>query len=141
MTKDLPGPVPIQSDPFNAETPLRLLDQAATPVAQFYVRNHFPVPSLPAGAWRLAIDGAVARPRRLSLAQLQALPVRTLGVTVECAGNGRTCLTPPPPGVRWGYGAVGSARFTGTPLRQVLDEAVLAPDVVEILCKIGRAHV
>ena len=39
---------------------------------------------------------------------------------MECAGNGRRAIYPPASGVPWGDGAVGTARWTGTPLAGLL---------------------
>jgi DMSO/TMAO reductase YedYZ molybdopterin-dependent catalytic subunit len=50
-----------------------------------------------------------------------AMPRKTLTVTLECAGNGRTRMNPTPPGAPWGDGAVGTASWTGTPLRGVVE--------------------
>src|SRR5262245_11008255 len=59
-----------RADPLNAETPLAALDGAAVvPNGQFYVRNHFPVPDLDAGTWRLQVGGMAGRPLALSLAE------------------------------------------------------------------------
>jgi len=41
-------------------------------------------------------------------------------VTIECAGNGRSFYSPPVAGVQWQKGAVGTARWTGVRLRDVL---------------------
>ncbi|GBD14784.1 Protein-methionine-sulfoxide reductase catalytic subunit MsrP [bacterium HR25] len=124
----------IQERPFNAETPLEALAQGAvTGVTSWFVRSHFQVPRVDAAAWRLRVDGAVARPRELSLTELMRLPSRELVVTMECAGNGRTLMSPVPPGVPWGLGAVSTVRFTGVPLATVLAEAGLEPDAAEVL--------
>jgi DMSO/TMAO reductase YedYZ molybdopterin-dependent catalytic subunit len=54
-------------------------------------------------------------------------------VTMECAGNGRAALSPRPISQPWLLEAVGTAEWTGTPLRGLLEEAGLRPDAVEIL--------
>ena len=113
--------VVLEEDPFNAEAPLEALAQPLTPAALFYVRNHFDVPRINPESWRLTIGGAVERPRALSLADLKSLPARTLAVTLECAGNGRALMHPTPAGTPWSYGAVSTARFSGTPLQPLLD--------------------
>lgn len=125
--------VMIQERPLNAETPLPSLRARLTPVPEFYVRNHFEVPDLDLGSWRLRVGGAVARPLSLSLPELQAMETRTRIVTLECAGNGRIGMRPRVPGVPWGHGAVGIAEFTGTPLQAVLERAALQADGTEIL--------
>jgi DMSO/TMAO reductase YedYZ molybdopterin-dependent catalytic subunit len=106
------------SEPFNAETDLASQTGVITPTDLFYVRNHFAPPK----RWdRLTIAGNVRRPMALALEDLMALPARTLRVTMECAGNGRAYLQPPAPGVQWRLGAVGTADWTGVPLRIILD--------------------
>jgi DMSO/TMAO reductase YedYZ molybdopterin-dependent catalytic subunit len=83
-----------EESPFNAETPLPLLADVPTPTPQFYVRNHFDVPTVGIGPWRLRVEGSVKRPLELSLEEIRLLPVRTLLVTLECAGNGRAGMSP-----------------------------------------------
>jgi DMSO/TMAO reductase YedYZ molybdopterin-dependent catalytic subunit len=110
------------AEPFNAETPLDEQLGLITPNAIHYVRSHFDVPR-----WeRLVVDGAVERPLSLDIADLLAMPRRSLVVTLECAGNGRGFLDPPAPGEQWRLGAVGTAEWTGVPLRHVL--ALARPD-------------
>ncbi len=125
--------VTVEERPFNAESPLAVLAEPLTPPPLFYVRNHFDVPRLDPATWRLTVTGQVERPLELSLEEVRALPPRTVTVTLECAGNGRTLMTPTPAGTPWSFGAVSTARFTGTPLRSVLDRAGVRPDTVEAL--------
>lgn len=134
MSRPTPPPRRIVTEhPLNAETPLEALTAPAVPVGTFYVRSNFAAPEVSPGTWRLTVSGRVERPVELSLADLQALPAKTLTVTVECAGNGRTAMRPVPPGTPWDFGAVATAQFTGTPLRGVLELAGLAADAVEVL--------
>lgn len=135
--------VPLTARPFNAETPLAALLEKVTPNHLFYVRNHFDVPQISVEQWRLSIGGAVHEPRMLSMSQIVALSHKTLHVTLECAGNGRTAMTPQPSGTPWGIGAVGSAQFTGVPLRNVLERVMPQEHAVEALfmgadCGIGK---
>ena len=118
----------VTREPFNAETPLEEQAGVITPAAIHYVRNHFPIPR-----WTgLVVEGAVERPLRLDLADLAAMPTRSLVVTLECAGNGRAYLDPPAAGEQWRLGAVGTAEWTGVPLRRVLELARVTPRAVEI---------
>src|SRR5579883_1391081 len=112
--------VVLATQPFVAETPLARQTENLTPNTRFFIRNHFGVPTLDPGAWRLTIGGEVSRPRTLTLADLRALPARTFDATVECAGNGRSFLPPPTEGNPFGYGAVSAASWTGVSLRDVL---------------------
>ena len=122
--------VVITREPFNAETRLERHDGPLTPSGLHYVRSHFPFPSPPAS---IAIAGTVQRPGSVSIADLRALEARTVAVTLECAGNGRSFLQPPAPGEQWGLGAVSTARWTGPSLRSILEPAGLAASVIEIL--------
>jgi DMSO/TMAO reductase YedYZ molybdopterin-dependent catalytic subunit len=129
---DLP-PVPISSQPLNAETPLAALGAPLTPDRSFYIRAHFDVPSLDAKGWRLHVRGSGQGERSLALSDLTRLPTREVVVTLECAGNGRRWMEPTPPGLAWGFGAVATARFTGVPLSVVLERAPLGSHGREIL--------
>jgi DMSO/TMAO reductase YedYZ molybdopterin-dependent catalytic subunit len=121
-----PRLVPVSAEPWNAETDLTRQAGLLTPIAAFYKRNHFPIPRLALADWRLHISGAVTAPRTLTYADLLALPRRSLVVTLECAGNGRTGFTPAAVGEPWGYGAVSTAEWTGTPLREALAAAAVS---------------
>lgn len=125
--------VPITDDPLNAETPIESLRSTMVPNDAFYVRCNFPIPTLDAAAWQLEVAGAVARPVRLSLDEVQALPPIARTVTLECAGNGRTLMSPIPAGTPWGLGAIGFARFTGVRLADVLASAGVAPSAVDLV--------
>ena len=54
-------------------------------------------------------------------------------MTLECAGNGRARLAPRPVSQPWLLEAVGTAEWTGVPLAQVLDEAEVDENAVEVL--------
>jgi sulfite oxidase len=110
--------------PPDYETPVALLDSWITPAENFYVRSHLPIPAaLDAAGWKLQIDGDVAAPAALSLADIRRLPATTITATLECAGNGRGFFQPAVPGVQWGRGAVGTARWTGARMSDVLKRA------------------
>jgi sulfane dehydrogenase subunit SoxC len=81
----------------------------------------------------LRVGGAVARPLSLSLDDIRALPRQTLAVTLECAGNGRARLNPRPLSQPWLVEAIGTAEWTGAPLRDVLEQAGVAADALEIV--------
>ncbi len=66
--------------------------------------------------WRLVVDGMVARPLSLSLADLRSLPVSSQITEVACEEG-------------WSY----IAEWIGTPLVHVLNEAGLLPQVRYIL--------
>jgi len=118
------GLVVHRAHPLNCETSVAaLIGGVVMPNAHFYVRNHFQIPRLDPATWRLHVGGVVERPLELSLRDLTTLPSRTMVVTLECAGNGRSRLAPRVPGEQWNLGAVSTAEWTGVPLVEVLDRA------------------
>ncbi|MBI1729744.1 sulfite oxidase [Candidatus Acetothermia bacterium] len=112
---------------------LATLKSFITPNDLFYIRSHFPAPRLNKSSWKLKIAGEVQKPFTLTLADLEKLPQRTITVTMECAGNGRTSLQPAVPGLQFHVGAVGTADWTGVPLREVLNRAGLKSSAEEVL--------
>lgn len=123
----------VTASPENSETPLESVYSWVTPNRLFFVRNHFDEPEVPLATWRLRVDGCVERPRDWTYQDLLALPQRSVFATVECAGNGRSFLKNPQPGVQWGAGAIGHAEWTGVPLASLLEECGLKPGTLEIV--------
>ena len=110
------------------ETPVEYFNTWLTPVPHFFVRNHMHEPSeLDAESWRLTIGGEVEKPMTVSLSDISRLEPHSVVNTLECAGNGRGLYRPQVPGVQWGKGAVGTARFSGPRLRDVLKHAGVKP--------------
>jgi DMSO/TMAO reductase YedYZ molybdopterin-dependent catalytic subunit len=106
------------------EAPVEYFNTWLTPVPHFFVRNHMHEPSeLGAGDWRVTVGGEVEKPLTLSLAELSKIESHSVVNTLECAGNGRSLHRPQVPGIQWGKGAVGTARFSGPRLRDVLQRA------------------
>jgi DMSO/TMAO reductase YedYZ molybdopterin-dependent catalytic subunit len=98
-----------------------------------YLLVHFDIPEVKVQQWRLTVGGLVSRPLSLGLEDIRARPARTVAVTMECAGNGRALLTPRPISQPWLLEAIGTAQWTGTPLRGILEEAGLSNRAVEVL--------
>lgn len=120
-------------EPFNAEPPLGLLRESfTTPAGNFYVRNHGNIPEVDPHDYRLSVCGIVDRPLSLSLEEIRDdFPSETVVATLYCAGNRREGLmevAPIPGETPWGAGAVGNARWTGVPLREVLSMAGMGDD-------------
>lgn len=106
------------------ETPVEYFNTWLTPVPRFFVRNHMHEPNeLNADDWRLTVGGEVEKPFTLNLAELSKFETHAVVNTLECAGNGRSLHRPQVPGIQWGKGAVGTARFSGPRLRDVLQRA------------------
>jgi len=109
--------------PEDLETPVGLLNTWITPNDLFYVRHHAYAARVNANEWKLTVDGEVNTPLSLTLDDLKKMPKATVTVTLECAGNGRAFFDPPMPGIQWEKGAVGTARFSGVRLADVLKKA------------------
>ncbi|MFG2052867.1 sulfite oxidase [Micromonospora sp. NPDC048930] len=114
------------------------------PNDRFFVRNHSVTPRLDARAWRLRLFGTGLRdaptrdaPVEFTLDDLRRLPAAERTALVECAGNGRYFFASqqghPTPGVAWGLGGVGVARWRGVRLGTVLRLAGLTDDAVDVM--------
>src|SRR5207253_3206073 len=77
-------------------------------------------------------DGANGQ-AALSLDELKRLPAAEVTAVCQCSGNRRGLFQPHVPGVEWGYGAMGCARWKGARLKDVLDKAGLKKEAVEIV--------
>ncbi|MEU2233902.1 molybdopterin-dependent oxidoreductase [Streptomyces vietnamensis] len=88
-----------------------------TPNRDFYrVDTALTVPRIDAGTWRLRIHGkGVTRPRTYALADLLARPLIERDITLTCVSN------------EVGGPYVGSARWLGVPLADLLREADVRP--------------
>ena len=128
-----PGLIVREREPDNLESPFAALDGPVTPNTSFYVRNHFAVPDVDAESWSLTVDGAVEKPLTLSLKDLQALPAETTRATLECAGNGRVFLVPKKEGAAWQTGGVSTADWTGVALAEVLRQAGVKSNAVDVV--------
>ncbi len=99
-------------------------DSWITPNDKFFHVGHYGVPEFDVAKWKLEIAGRVARPQTLTLAAIKALPKKEVVFALECSGNS---------GFPFLQGAIGNARWTGTPLAAVLQKAGRKPDGVEVV--------
>jgi len=117
----------------NHGMPLEALRWDITPVGLHYLLTHYDIPEVDPQTWRLEIDGFVERPLSLSLEEVRARPAAEVVSTMECAGNGRARLDPRPVSQPWLLEAVGTARWRGTALAPLLEEAGVREAAVEAL--------
>jgi DMSO/TMAO reductase YedYZ molybdopterin-dependent catalytic subunit len=117
----------------NHAMPLEALRWAITPVGLHYLLIHYDVPLVDASEWTLTIGGAVEHPIALTLDELRARTSVELTATMECAGNGRALLEPRPISQPWLTEAVGTARWRGVPLAELLEEAAPSPGAVDVV--------
>ncbi len=117
----------------NRGMPLEGLRYPITPTGMHYLLIHYDIPEVNAGEWCLKVGGLVSRPISLALEEIRKRPARTIAVTMECAGNGRALFAPRRISQPWLFEAIGTAEWTGTPLRGILEEAGVRHDVAEIV--------
>ncbi len=117
----------------NHGMPLESLRWDITPPGLHYLLIHYDIPAIDPGTFELVIDGLVDKSLSLDLDALRSRPHISAVVTLECAGNGRAQLLPRPVSQPWLTEAVGTARWTGTPLSSVLHEAGLADGAVDVI--------
>lgn len=126
--------------PPQLETPFQVFaDSVAdgsllTPNDAFFVRysmGQLPL-DLKVQDWRLAVGGHVAKPLSLSLAELKAMPTTELVAVNQCSGNSRGFSEPRVGGGQLAHGAMGCARWTGVPLKAVLEAAGVRPGAVDV---------
>jgi sulfane dehydrogenase subunit SoxC len=117
----------------NHGMPLEALRYDVTPLGLHYLLTHYDIPDADESSWRLSVGGLVDRPLELRLDELKSRPAATAEVTLECAGNGRAKMLPRPVSQPWLNEAVGTMRWTGTPLRPLLEEAGLEARAVDVV--------
>jgi DMSO/TMAO reductase YedYZ molybdopterin-dependent catalytic subunit len=113
--------------PPQLETPFAVFDEGIlTPNDAFFVRYHLSdIPTkIDPATYRVRVRGKVATPLTLSLEELKRLatPVDLVAVN-QCSGNSRGHFKPRVAGGQLSHGAMGNARWTGVPLRALLDKA------------------
>jgi len=121
--------------PPQLETPFAVFNEALiTPNDAFFVRYHLadiPLEIDPV-TFRLAVKGAVDRPLSLSLEDLKQLGTTEIVAVNQCSGNSRGFFEPRVAGGQAGNGLMGNARWTGVPLKTVLDRAGVTPGAVQV---------
>lgn len=100
----------------------RTLSGAFTPKDQFFTTQHYGHPEIDPAAFRLKVSGLVNSTLALSLDDLRKMGNTELIAGFECSGNRRPV-----------QGLIGNGRWTGVPLKTVLDKAGLKADAHEIV--------
>jgi DMSO/TMAO reductase YedYZ molybdopterin-dependent catalytic subunit len=101
---------------------IRKIDGPFTPKDQFFTTQHYGHPDVDLATFRLKVTGLVDRPLSLSLDAIKRMKSTELVAGFECSGNRRPL-----------QGLSSNARWTGVPLRAVLDQAGIKPQAREFV--------
>src|SRR6201993_173277 len=134
----LPGKKPLiklSYRPPNYETPIEYFRTEITPNDAFFVRYHRSnIPEVDASTWKVAVSGEGANGQtQFTLDDLKKMPAFEIVAVNQCSGNRRGLFRAHVPGVEWGYGAMGCARWKGVRLKDVLDKAGLKKEAIEVV--------
>ena len=109
---DVPEKIPLSGSPERRIIDVRTITDVLTPKDQFFTTQHHGHPQTDPASFRLKVTGLVDRPKALSLEELRAMPSADVVFGFECSGNRRPV-----------QGSCSNGRWTGVPLRAVLEQA------------------
>lgn len=96
---------------------------------QMFLRCNFPVPFEPPKGFDVSIPGRAVR--AITPDRFHSLREVSIDMVLECAGNGRTLMSPVPDGTAWELGGASPITVAGVRLFDVLGE--LPGDIVELV--------
>jgi DMSO/TMAO reductase YedYZ molybdopterin-dependent catalytic subunit len=108
--------------PVNRQYDIRTIDGPFTPADKFFTTQHYGHPVVDPATFRLKVGGLVDRPLSLSLDDLRRIGNAEHIFGFECSGNRRPL-----------QGLCSNGRWTGVPLRAVLDRAGLKAQARELV--------
>ncbi|MGE3884968.1 MAG: molybdopterin-dependent oxidoreductase [Vicinamibacterales bacterium] len=103
---------------FNTQT----ITGTVTPADQFFTTQHYGHPVVDPATYRLKVSGLVNSALSLSLDEIRKMGNAEMELGFECSGNRRPL-----------QGLIGNGRWTGVPLKTVLDKAGLKAEAREIV--------
>ena len=119
---DLPANFNPTPAPDRRSLDIRKIDGPLTPTEQFFTTQHYGHPVVDPASYTLKISGLVDRPASLSLDDLKKMRSSELVFGFECSGNRRPT-----------QGLSSNGRWTGVPLKAVLDKAGVKPQAREFV--------
>ncbi len=109
---DLPETINLAPTPDRRIIDIRKIDGPFTPKDQFFTTQHYGHPEVDPATFRLKVTGLVERPKSLTLDDLRKMGNSEVVAGFECSGNRRPL-----------QGLSSNGRWTGVPLKTVLDSA------------------
>jgi DMSO/TMAO reductase YedYZ molybdopterin-dependent catalytic subunit len=119
---DLPEKIVLAPTADRRIIDIRTISGPFTPSDQFFTTQHYGHPEVDPATFRLKVSGLVERPKELSLDDIRKLGGRELIAGFECSGNRRPL-----------QGLSSNGRWTGVPLRTVLQQAGLRAQAREVV--------
>jgi len=119
---DLPPTINLTPAPDRRIIDVQKIDGVFTPKDQFFTTQHYGHPVVDPAAFRLQISGLVDRPLSLSLEELRKMKSTELVFGFECSGNRRPL-----------QGLTSNGRWTGVPLRAMLERAGVKKEAQEVV--------
>jgi DMSO/TMAO reductase YedYZ molybdopterin-dependent catalytic subunit len=119
---DIPENVRWETPPDRRMLDVRTIDSQFTPKDKFATTQHYGHPDVDLATYKLKVSGLVDRPKTLSLDELKKMGSTDLVAGFECSGN-RGPL----------QGLCGNGKWTGLPLKTVLDAAGVKAAAREIV--------
>ena len=119
---DIPANANFTPTPITRQLDLRTIAGPFTPKDQFFTTQHYGHPDVDPAAFKLKVTGLVDRPQSLSLDDLKKLGTTDFVAGFECSGNRRPL-----------QGLSGNGKWTGVPLKKVLERAGVKGDAREFV--------
>jgi DMSO/TMAO reductase YedYZ molybdopterin-dependent catalytic subunit len=119
---DIPENVRWETPPDRRMLDVRTIDGQFTPKDKFATTQHYGHPDVDPATFKLKVSGLVDRPKAISLDELKKMGATDLVAGFECSGN-RGPL----------QGLCGNGKWTGVPLKTVLDAAGVKAAAREIV--------
>jgi DMSO/TMAO reductase YedYZ molybdopterin-dependent catalytic subunit len=109
---DIPENIKWETPPDRRLLDVRTIEGPFTPRDKFATTQHYGHPDIDPATFKLKVSGLVDRPKALSLDDLKKMSATDLVAGFECSGNRGPV-----------QGLCGNGKWTGVPLKAVLDSA------------------
>jgi len=119
---DLPDNINWVPAPDRRLFDVRTIDGVFTPRDKWFTTQHYGHPEVDPATYRLKVSGLVERPLSISLDELKKMRSTDLVFGFECSGNRRPI-----------QGLSSNGRWTGVPLREVLNRAGIKDEAREFV--------
>ena len=119
---DLPANANFTPTPITRQLDIRTISSPFTPKDQFFTTQHYGHPDVDPATFKLKVSGLVDRPIALSLDDLKKMGGTELVAGFECSGNRRPL-----------QGLSSNGKWTGVPLKKVLDRAGVKAEAREFV--------